>query len=125
MTKGGKWIREAAKTHKLVEQELAHAVNASATVLTEAKLSSPEFWSRSTAVEIVNSSKVVQAETTLLLDGKHLSEFPEEEGLRLTLNSLSAELHKLHCICPLMHCAEEGLVRPSSKSSIKLKIVPR
>uniref|UniRef100_A0A674C8E4 Diacylglycerol kinase n=1 Tax=Salmo trutta TaxID=8032 RepID=A0A674C8E4_SALTR len=29
-------IREAAKTHKLVEQELAHAVNASAMVLTEA-----------------------------------------------------------------------------------------
>uniref|UniRef100_A0A8K9UL95 Diacylglycerol kinase n=1 Tax=Oncorhynchus mykiss TaxID=8022 RepID=A0A8K9UL95_ONCMY len=28
-------IREAAKTHKLVEQELAHAVNASAMVLTE------------------------------------------------------------------------------------------
>uniref|UniRef100_A0A8C5DJ67 Diacylglycerol kinase n=1 Tax=Gouania willdenowi TaxID=441366 RepID=A0A8C5DJ67_GOUWI len=35
-------IREAAKTHKLVEQELAHAVNATALVLTEAKLSSPE-----------------------------------------------------------------------------------
>ena len=38
-------IREAAKTHKLVEQELAHAVNASAMVLTEAfpsKPSSPE-----------------------------------------------------------------------------------
>ncbi|XP_061556837.1 diacylglycerol kinase eta-like [Phycodurus eques] len=96
--------------HKLVEQELAHAVNASATVLTKAKLSSPEFWSRSTAVEIVNSSKVLQAETTMLLDGKHLSEFPEEEGLRFTLNSLSAELHKLddiHRICPLTHCAEE------------------
>ncbi|XP_061609662.1 diacylglycerol kinase eta-like isoform X1 [Phyllopteryx taeniolatus] len=112
MTKGGKWIREAAKTHKLVEQELAHAVNVSARVLTEAKPSSPEFWSRSTAVEIVNSSKVVQAETTLLLDGKHPSEFPEEEGLRLTPKSLSAELHKLddiHWICPLMHCAEECL----------------
>jgi len=35
-------IREAAKTHKLVEQELAHAVNATALVLTEAKLSNPE-----------------------------------------------------------------------------------
>ncbi|XP_034072208.1 diacylglycerol kinase delta-like [Gymnodraco acuticeps] len=56
-------IREAAKTHKLVEQELAHAVNATAAVLTEAKLSSPECLSRSTAVEIVNSSKVLQEET--------------------------------------------------------------
>ena len=38
-------IREAAKSHKLVEQELAHAVNATALVLSEAfpsKPSSPE-----------------------------------------------------------------------------------
>ncbi|XP_061769497.1 diacylglycerol kinase delta isoform X2 [Nerophis ophidion] len=123
-------IREAAKTHKVVEQELAHPVNASAVVLTEAKLSSPECLSRSTAVEIVNSSKVLQAETTMLLDGKHLSESPEEEELRVTLNSLSGELHKLediHWICPLMNCTEEESVRPcsSSKSSMKLKILPR
>ncbi|XP_063756809.1 diacylglycerol kinase delta isoform X2 [Eleginops maclovinus] len=123
-------IREAAKTHKLVEQELAHAVNATAAVLTEAKLSSPEGLSRSTAVEIVNSSKVLQAETRMLLDGKLLSESPEEEELRSTLNSLSAELHKLddiHWICPLMQCSEEDSVRGSSKSSssMKLKIIPK
>lgn len=38
-------IREVAKTHKVVEQELAHSVNASAAVLSEAfpsKPSSPE-----------------------------------------------------------------------------------
>ncbi|XP_042257025.1 diacylglycerol kinase eta isoform X3 [Thunnus maccoyii] len=126
-------IREAAKTHKLVEQELAHAVNATALVLTEAKLSSPEFLSRSTAVEIVNSSKVLQAETMMLLDGKLLSECPEEEELQSTLNSLSAELQKLddiHWICPLMQCSEEVCesVRSSSKSSsssMKLKIMPK
>ncbi|KAE8279339.1 Diacylglycerol kinase delta [Larimichthys crocea] len=123
-------IREAAKTHKLVEQELAHAVNATALVLTEAKLSSPECLSRSTAVEIVNSSKVLQAETRMLLDGKLLSDSPEEEELRTTLNSLSAELHKLddiHWICPLMQCSEEDSVRGSSKSSssMKLKIIPK
>ncbi|XP_041635249.1 diacylglycerol kinase eta isoform X3 [Cheilinus undulatus] len=131
-------IREAAKTHKLVEQELAHAVNATALVLTEAKLSSPECLSRSTAVEIVNSSKVLQAETKMLLDGKLLtpcghppqSECAEEEELRSTLNSLSAELHKLddiHWICPLMQCSEEDSVRGSSKSSssMKLKIIPK
>ncbi|XP_071315200.1 diacylglycerol kinase delta isoform X4 [Trachinotus anak] len=130
-------IREAAKTHKLVEQELAHAVNATALVLSEAKLSSPECLSRSTAVEIVNSSKVLQAETRMLLDGKLLSESPEEEELRSTLNSLSAELHKLddiHWICPLMQCSEEvgretacDSVRGSSKSSssMKLKIIPK
>ncbi|XP_037544269.1 diacylglycerol kinase eta [Nematolebias whitei] len=123
-------IREAAKTHKLVEQELAHAVNATALVLTEAKVSSMECLSRSTAVEIVNSSKVLQAETQMLLDGKLLSDSPEEEELRLTLNSLSAELNKLddiHWICPLMQCSEEDSVRSSSKSSssMKLKIIPK
>uniref|UniRef100_A0A3Q3S300 Diacylglycerol kinase n=1 Tax=Mastacembelus armatus TaxID=205130 RepID=A0A3Q3S300_9TELE len=123
-------IRETAKTHKLVEQELAHAVNATALVLSEAKLSSPECLSRSTAVEIVNSSKVLQTETRILLDGKLLSESPEEEELQSTLNSLSAELHKLddiHWICPLMQCSEEDSVRGSSKSSssMKLKIIPK
>ncbi|XP_068443693.1 diacylglycerol kinase delta [Clinocottus analis] len=122
-------IREAAQTHMLVEQELAHAVNATALVLTEAKLSTPECLSRSTAVEIVNSSKVLQAETRMLLDGKLLSDSPEEEELRTTLNSLSAELHKLddiHWICPLMQCSEEDAVRVNSKSSsMKLKIIPK
>ncbi|XP_038838257.1 diacylglycerol kinase delta-like [Salvelinus namaycush] len=110
-------IRDAAKTHKLVEQELAHAVNASALVLSEAfpsKPSSPECLSRSTAVEIVNSSRVLQLETTMLLEGKLLVDSPQEEELLSTLSSLSAELHKLddiHWICPAMHCSEEVAVR--------------
>lgn len=49
------------------------------------------------------------------------SDSPEEEELRLTLNSLSTELHKLddiHWICPLMQCSEEvggdpGALRPA------------
>uniref|UniRef100_H3CDE9 Diacylglycerol kinase n=1 Tax=Tetraodon nigroviridis TaxID=99883 RepID=H3CDE9_TETNG len=120
-------IREVAKSHKLVEQELAHAVNATALVLTEAKLSSPEGLSRSTAVEIVNSSKVLQAETRMLLDGKLLAESPEEAELGLTLSNLSAELLKLediHWICPLMQGPEEESAR-SGKSSVKLKIIPK
>ncbi|KAM3857541.1 diacylglycerol kinase eta [Diretmus argenteus] len=121
-------IREAAKTHKLVEQELAHAVNATALVLSEAFPSKPSALSRSTAVEMVNSSKVLQAETKMLLDGQLLMDSPEEEELQSTLNSLSAELHKLddiHWICPLMQCSEEDVVRGSSKSSMKLKIMPK
>ncbi|KAG9274483.1 diacylglycerol kinase delta isoform X3 [Astyanax mexicanus] len=126
-------IREAAKTHKVVEQELAHAVNASAAVLSEAfpsKPSSPEqCLSRSTAVEIVNSSKVLQLETRMLLEGKLLQlEAPQEEELLSTLNSLSAELIKLediHWICPSMHCSEEDSSRTSAKSSMKLKIMPK
>ncbi|XP_072543556.1 diacylglycerol kinase delta isoform X1 [Salminus brasiliensis] len=125
-------IREVAKTHKVVEQELAHAVNASAAVLSEAfpsKPSSPECLSRSTAVEIVNSSKVLQLETRMLLEGRLLQlEAPQEEELLSTLNSLSAELIKLediHWICPSMHCSEEDSSRASAKSSMKLKIMPK
>lgn len=55
------------------------------------------------------------------------SESPAEKELRSTLNSLSAELHKLddiHWISPLMQCSEEvgvflvvdGLVKTSHKN---------
>ncbi|KAJ3585432.1 hypothetical protein NHX12_014151 [Muraenolepis orangiensis] len=107
-------IREAAKSHKLVEQELAHAVNATALVLSEAFPSKPS-----------------SPETRMLLDGKLLLDSPEEEELQTTLNSLSTELHKLddiHWICPLMQCSEEDSMRSSSKSSsssMKLKIMPK
>ncbi|KAK1890207.1 Diacylglycerol kinase kappa [Dissostichus eleginoides] len=111
-------IREAAKTHKLVEQELAHAVNATAAVLIEAKLSSPECLSRSTAVEIVNSSKVLQEETRMLLDGKLLSKSPEEQELRSTLNSLSTELHKLDDIHWILKKDREKLHKQKSNSSL-------
>uniref|UniRef100_A0A673C4D4 Diacylglycerol kinase n=1 Tax=Sphaeramia orbicularis TaxID=375764 RepID=A0A673C4D4_9TELE len=56
-------IREAAKTHKLVEQELAHAVNATALVLTEAKLSSPEV--RQTAGQMAHSIGEMTLQCTL------------------------------------------------------------
>ncbi|XP_067300544.1 diacylglycerol kinase delta isoform X2 [Pseudorasbora parva] len=125
-------IREVAKTHKVVEQELAHSVNASAAVLSEAfpsKPSSPEVLSRSTAVDIVNSSKVLQQETKMLLEGKLLQlESSQKEELLSTVDSLSSELHKLediHWICPSMHCSEEDPSRVFVKSSMKLKIMPK
>ncbi|XP_062371681.1 diacylglycerol kinase delta isoform X6 [Sardina pilchardus] len=125
-------IREAAKSHKVVEQELAHAVNATALALTEgfpSKPSSPECLSRSAAVEIVNTSKVLQQETRMLLEGKLLQlESSQDQELRSTLNSLGAELLKLediHWICPSIHCAEEEVSRGGGKSSIKLKIMPK
>ncbi|KAK7170763.1 hypothetical protein R3I94_000847 [Phoxinus phoxinus] len=125
-------IREVAKTHKVVEQELAHSVNASAAVLSEAfpsKPSSPEVLSRSTAVDIVNSSTVLQQETKMLLEGKLLQlESSQKEELLSTVDSLGAELHKLediHWICPSMHCSEEDPSRVLVKSSMKLKIMPK
>uniref|UniRef100_W5NAG7 Diacylglycerol kinase n=1 Tax=Lepisosteus oculatus TaxID=7918 RepID=W5NAG7_LEPOC len=125
-------IREAAKTHKIVEQELAHAVNASALILSEAfsnKSSFPEFISRNTAVDIVNSVKALQLETKMLLDGKLLQmESPQEEELHSALNSMSSELQKLgdvHWIAHIVNCTDEETTRNNSKSSIKLKIIPK
>uniref|UniRef100_A0AAY4CMW6 Diacylglycerol kinase n=1 Tax=Denticeps clupeoides TaxID=299321 RepID=A0AAY4CMW6_9TELE len=72
-------IREVAKTHKVVEQELAHAVNACSLVLTEA------FPSKPSSPEQLES--------------------PQEEELQSTLNCLGAELLKLediHWICPII-----------------------
>ncbi|XP_064206522.1 diacylglycerol kinase delta-like isoform X2 [Anguilla rostrata] len=125
-------IREAAKTHMVMEQELAHAVNASALILSEAfssKPTSPEYLSRTAVVDIVNSTKVLQQETRILLDGKLLLEPPQEEALLSALNSLSAELQRLgeiHWICPIIHCSEEEeLSKGNRKSSIKMKIMQK
>ncbi|KAJ8401788.1 hypothetical protein AAFF_G00377590 [Aldrovandia affinis] len=126
-------IREAAKTHKVMEQELAHAVNASALILSEAfpsKHSSPECLNRTAVVDIVNSTKVLQQETRMLLDGKLLQlESPQEEALLSALNGLGTELQRLaeiHWICPIVHCSEEEEVsKGNNKSSMKLKIMQR
>ncbi|XP_036380757.1 diacylglycerol kinase eta-like isoform X1 [Megalops cyprinoides] len=127
-------IREAAKTHKVMEQELAHAVNASALILSEAfpsKPSSPECLSRTTVVDIVNSLKILQQETRILLDGKLLQqlESPQEEALLSALNSLSVELQRLgdvHWISPILNCPEdEEVSKGNSKSSMKLKIMTK
>uniref|UniRef100_A0A8C9SA10 Diacylglycerol kinase n=1 Tax=Scleropages formosus TaxID=113540 RepID=A0A8C9SA10_SCLFO len=129
-------IKEVAKTHKVVEQELAHAVNGSALFLSEAfpsKASGADsttaLLTRTTVVDIVNSIKVLQMETKTLLDGKLLQlESHHEEALLSALNSLSAEMQKLgdiHWICPILHCSEEEVTKGNTKSSIKLKIMPK
>ncbi|XP_016153883.1 PREDICTED: diacylglycerol kinase kappa isoform X1 [Ficedula albicollis] len=71
-------IHEAAKAHKAVEQELAHAVNASSLALSEAlshkAAGASEFLSRNVAVEVVLSIKELWAETRAFLEGKAVSE---------------------------------------------------
>ncbi|NWQ96847.1 DGKD kinase, partial [Burhinus bistriatus] len=78
-------IHEAAKAHKAVEQELAHAVNTSSLALSEAlsnkaagtsegsPLRGPQFLSRNAAVEVVLSIKELYAETRAFLEGKAVS----------------------------------------------------
>ncbi|KAM6413610.1 diacylglycerol kinase delta-like [Rhynochetos jubatus] len=71
-------IHEAAKAHRAVEQELAHAVNASSLALGEAlsgrATGGPEFLSRNAAVEVVLSIRELYAETRAFLEGKAVSE---------------------------------------------------
>ncbi|NWR62467.1 DGKD kinase, partial [Bucorvus abyssinicus] len=70
-------IHEAAKAHKAVEQELAHAVNTSSLALSEAlsnkAAGTSEFLSRNVAVEVVLSIKELYAETRAFLEGKAVS----------------------------------------------------
>ncbi|XP_025947237.1 diacylglycerol kinase kappa isoform X2 [Apteryx rowi] len=70
-------IHEAAKAHKAMEQELAHAVNTSSLALSETlsnkAAGSPEFLSRNAAVEVVLSIKALYTETRAFLEGKVVS----------------------------------------------------
>ncbi|KAL9837392.1 LOW QUALITY PROTEIN: diacylglycerol kinase delta-like [Geothlypis trichas] len=119
-------IHEAAKAHKAVEQELAHAVNASSLALMEAlshkAAGTSEFLSRNMAVEMVLSIKELWAETRAFLDGKALDSPQEEEALQGPLSVLGQELQRLldiHWLGPIAHPAEE---EGASKGSFKLRL---
>ncbi|NWZ69082.1 DGKD kinase, partial [Acrocephalus arundinaceus] len=125
-------IHEAAKAHKAVEQELAHAVNASSLALSEALdyLSVPQFLSRNMAVEVVLSIKELWAETRAFLEGKTLDSPQEEEALHGPLSVLGQELQRLldiHWLGPIAHPAEEpGFSQEgassANKGSFKLRL---
>ncbi|NXS74531.1 DGKD kinase, partial [Pandion haliaetus] len=127
-------IHEAAKAHKAVEQELAHAVNTSSLALSEAlsnkAAGTSEFLSRNTAVEVVLSIKELYAETRTFLEGKALDSPQEEEALHGPLSVLGQELQRLldiHWLGPIAHSAEEpGFSQESTgsanKGSFKLRL---
>ncbi|NXO99522.1 DGKD kinase, partial [Certhia brachydactyla] len=125
-------IHEAAKAHKAVEQELAHAVNASSLALSEALGYPfvPQFLSRNVAVEVVLSIKELWAETRAFLEGKALDSPQEEEALHGPLSVLGQELQRLldiHWLGPIAHPAEEpGFSQEgassANKGSFKLRL---
>ncbi|NWS92053.1 DGKD kinase, partial [Toxostoma redivivum] len=130
-------IHEAAKAHKAVEQELAHAVNASSLALkpmgpchSRGYPSVPQFLSRNVAVEVVLSIKELWAETRAFLEGKALDSPQEEEALHGPLNVLGQELQRLldiHWLGPIAHPAEEpGFSQEgassANKGSFKLRL---
>ncbi|XP_062441039.1 diacylglycerol kinase kappa isoform X3 [Rhea pennata] len=122
-------IHEAAKAHKAMEQELAHAVNTSSMALSETlsnkAAGSPEFLSRNAAVEVVLSIKALYTETRAFLEGKALDSPQEEEALQGPLSVLGQELQRLldiHWLSPITHSAEEENVGTANKGSFKLRL---
>ncbi|RMC07093.1 hypothetical protein DUI87_16549 [Hirundo rustica rustica] len=90
-------ICEAAKVHGLLEQELAHAVNACSHALNKANPRFPESLTRNTATEIAVNVKALHNETESLLVGRVplQLEAPHEELLSDALHSVEIELRKL------------------------------
>ncbi|ELK10028.1 Diacylglycerol kinase eta, partial [Pteropus alecto] len=90
-------ICDAATIHCLLEQELAHAVNACSHALNKANPRFPESLTRDTAMEIAINVKALYNETESLLVGRvplHL-ESPHEERVSSALHSVEMELQKL------------------------------
>ncbi|XP_072361119.1 diacylglycerol kinase eta isoform X4 [Scyliorhinus torazame] len=122
-------IHHAAERHKIVEQELAHAVNGCSHVLSEVlpKQNTPETMTRNVVVDIFSSVKALCTETKALLDGKLLElESSYEEELLTALNDVENELQKLTELHWLGHAIQttdvEEHSKGSNKSSIKIRI---
>ncbi|XP_062831675.1 diacylglycerol kinase eta isoform X3 [Anolis carolinensis] len=98
-------ICEAAKIHTLLEQELAHAVNACSHALNKASLRCPESLTRNTALEVAVNMKALHNETESLLIGKIPLQLEslQEELLSTAVQSLETELRKLAEIPWLCH----------------------
>ncbi|XP_040281349.1 diacylglycerol kinase eta isoform X5 [Bufo bufo] len=90
-------ICEAAKTHGLLEQELAHAVNACSHALNKANPRFPENLTRNTAIEVAVNVKALHNETESLLVGRVplQLEVHHEELLSNALHDVEVELTKL------------------------------
>ncbi|KFQ08570.1 Diacylglycerol kinase delta, partial [Leptosomus discolor] len=131
-------IHEAAKAHKAMEQELAHAVNTSSLALSEALSNKAAGTSEGlplhappvSQVEVVLSIKELYAETRAFLEGKALDSPQEEEALHGPLSVLGQELQRLldiHWLGPIAHPAEEPDFSQEStgsanKGSFKLRL---
>ncbi|CAL8388055.1 diacylglycerol kinase eta isoform X3 [Gadus morhua] len=98
-------ICEAAKTNGMLEQELAHAVNASSHAINKTHPKFPESLTRNTAIEVASTVKALHNETESLLVGRVSLQLepPEEELLSGALQSVELELGKLGEIPWLYH----------------------
>ncbi|XP_036175846.1 diacylglycerol kinase delta isoform X4 [Myotis myotis] len=92
-------IREIAQSHRDMEQELAHAVNASSKSMDRvySKPRTTEGLSCSFVLELVNNMKALRSETELLLSGKMALQLdpPQKERLGAALAEMDRQLRKL------------------------------
>ncbi|XP_056282193.1 diacylglycerol kinase eta isoform X3 [Pseudoliparis swirei] len=127
-------ICEAAKTNGLLEQELAHAVNASSHAINKTHPKFPESLTRNTAIEVASTVKALYNETESLLLGRVSLQLdpPEEDQLSSALQSVDLELGKLGEIPWLYHILQPndeedhslGYGKRNSRSSM-FRIVPK
>ncbi|KAM8855956.1 diacylglycerol kinase eta isoform 6-T6 [Spinachia spinachia] len=127
-------ICEAAKTNGLLEQELAHAVNASSHAINKTHPKFPESLTRNTAIEVASTVKALYNETESLLLGRVSLQLdpPEEDQLSGALQSLELELAKLGEVAWLYHILQPndeedlslGYGKRNSRSSM-FRIVPK
>ncbi|XP_034003633.1 diacylglycerol kinase eta isoform X5 [Trematomus bernacchii] len=127
-------ICEAAKTNGLLEQELAHAVNASSHAINKTHPKFPESLTRNTAIEVASTVKALYNETESLLLGRVSLQLeqPEEDQLSTALQSVELELGKLGEIPWLYHILQPndeedhslGYGKRNSRSSM-FRIVPK
>ncbi|XP_063069133.1 diacylglycerol kinase eta isoform X2 [Engraulis encrasicolus] len=90
-------ICEAAKTNGLLEQELAHAVNASSHAINKTNPKFPESLTRNTAIEVASTVKALYNETKALLVGRVSLQLDtvHEELISSALQNVETELGKL------------------------------
>ncbi|KAK7879913.1 hypothetical protein WMY93_033414 [Mugilogobius chulae] len=129
-------IREVAELHSRLEQELAHAVNASSKAMdvVYSHCSSPGALRRSVVVQMVSNVKALLSETELLLSGNMSLQLerPHQEQLSSALASLSSQIRRLSDVswlCPVIDPSDsESAVSDFSKRggrSAKFRLVPK
>ncbi|XP_045415552.1 diacylglycerol kinase delta isoform X2 [Lemur catta] len=118
-------IREIAQSHRDVEQELAHAVNASSKSMDRVygKPRTVEGLNCSFVLEMVNNFRALRSETELLLAGKMALQLdpPQKERLGSALAEMDRQLRKLTdtpWLCQLMEPGDdENVMLDFSKRS--------
>ncbi|RXN16894.1 diacylglycerol kinase delta isoform X1 [Labeo rohita] len=128
-------IREVAQSHHTIEQELAHAVNASSKAmdLVYANSKSSGGLTCSVVMEMVSNVKALHSETELLLAGKMCLQLdpPQKDQLMGALASVTQQLRRLTDISWLSQLIDpaddEGQLSDFSKRSrsAKFRLVPK